>query len=82
MDGYNFTEVEIKEQLQQLGYRNVSLEKLREFKKGKTVFCAFVFTSTGTLLSSSRRFCTWVFQQDILAYNFFTTSGRDLQYFF
>ncbi len=34
MDDLGFTEAEIREQLEILGYRNVSDSRLREFKRG------------------------------------------------
>ena len=34
MDDIVFTEDEIKEQLEQFGYRNVPVERLKEFKRG------------------------------------------------
>ena len=35
MDDLDFTEEEIKEQLENLGYTNVSDARLKEFKRGK-----------------------------------------------
>lgn len=34
MDEFDFTQDEIREQLEILGYRNVPTERLQEFKKG------------------------------------------------
>ena len=34
MDDLDFTEEEIREQLENLGYRNVSESRLKEFKRG------------------------------------------------
>ncbi len=45
MDELDFTEEEIREQLEKLGYHDVSESRLREFKKGKN-------KSTGTRIYS------------------------------
>ena len=34
MEHFNFSEDEIREQLELLGYRNIPPERLQEFKKG------------------------------------------------
>ncbi len=34
MDEFDFTEAEIQEQLELLGYSNVPVERLQEFKRG------------------------------------------------
>ena len=41
MDDLDFTEEEIKEQLENLGYTNVSDARLKEFKRGKWIILLF-----------------------------------------
>ena len=53
MDDIVFTEDEIKEQLEQFGYRNVPVERLKEFKRGKGDSSVFVLLRTGHFENSS-----------------------------
>lgn len=41
MDDVDFTEDEIEEQLQLLGYKNIPKHKLSQFKKGLSHSCLF-----------------------------------------
>ena len=43
MDEFNFSEDEIREQLELLGYHDVPHEKLEEFKKGKFSGCGYSY---------------------------------------
>ena len=44
-DDLNFTEDEIQEQLEQLGYYNVPRDRLRDFKRGIFFHCSFYPTA-------------------------------------
>lgn len=50
MDNIDFTEDEIQEQLELLGYKNIPKHRLSEFKKGLFHFCLCVVLSLHCIL--------------------------------